>query len=115
MQQINYTIDSQRKLTDEVYEICLAGDTSAITTPGQFVNLRLEGFYLHSERGNELFAFPNGATLAPGATLTVGTYSTEGGCDLLWEDKKVVHKKKTDMFRLYDPWGRVVDAMDNGL
>ena len=46
MQQINYTIDSQRKLTDEVYEICLAGDTSAITTPGQFVNLRLEGFYL---------------------------------------------------------------------
>ena len=77
--------------------------------------LSLEGFYLHSERGNELFAFPNGAALAPGATLTVGTYSTEGGCDLLWEDKKVVHKKKTDMFRLYDPWGRVVDAMDNGL
>ena len=77
--------------------------------------LSLEGFYLHSERGNELFAFPDGTALAPGATLTVGTYSTEGGCDLLWEDKKVVHKKKTDMFRLYDPWGRVVDAMDNGL
>ena len=46
MKEVNYTIDSQRKLTDEVYEICLAGDTSAITTPGQFVNLRLEGFYL---------------------------------------------------------------------
>ena len=46
MNQVNYTIDGQRQLTDEVYEICLAGDTSDITTPGQFVNLRLEGFYL---------------------------------------------------------------------
>ncbi len=46
MDQVNYKIDGQRRLTDEVYEICLAGDTSAITTPGQFVNLRLEGFYL---------------------------------------------------------------------
>ena len=46
MKQVNYTIDGQRQLTDEVYEICLAGDTSAITTPGQFVNLRLEGLYL---------------------------------------------------------------------
>ena len=33
-------------LTDSVYEMTLQGDTSAITAPGQFVNIRLDGLYL---------------------------------------------------------------------
>jgi len=41
-----FTVLSQRKLTDNVYELRLQGDTSHITRPGQFVNLRLEGLYL---------------------------------------------------------------------
>ena len=76
--------------------------------------VKLGGFYLYSDRGDELYAFPDGATLSPGATLTVGTHSTDGSYDLLWDDKKVVNKKKTDTFYLYDPYGRVVDSRDNG-
>ncbi len=41
-----FTVLSQRKLTDSVYEMKLSGDTSHITRPGQFVNLRLDGLYL---------------------------------------------------------------------
>ena len=41
-----FTVLSQRRLTGSVFEIKLRGDTSAITRPGQFVNLRLEGLYL---------------------------------------------------------------------
>ena len=70
----------------------------------------LSGCYLYSDRGDELFAFPDGATLEPGATLTVGTNSTDGDFDLLWDDEKVI-KKKNDAIFLYDSWGRTIDSM----
>ena len=41
-----FTIQAQRPLTQSVFEIKLSGDTSAITRPGQFINLRLDGLYL---------------------------------------------------------------------
>ncbi|PKM73767.1 MAG: dihydroorotate dehydrogenase electron transfer subunit [Firmicutes bacterium HGW-Firmicutes-16] len=41
-----FTIVSNRKLTDSVFKMTLCGDTSAITAPGQFVNIELEGLYL---------------------------------------------------------------------
>lgn len=41
-----FTILTQRPLTNQVYELKLSGDCAAITRPGQFVNLRLEGLYL---------------------------------------------------------------------
>ena len=46
MKQGIYTIKSNRPLTADVYEMRLAGDTSAITAPGQFVNIKLEGLFL---------------------------------------------------------------------
>ena len=41
-----YTIESNRPLTDQVWEMRLAGDTSAISRPGQFINIRLDGLFL---------------------------------------------------------------------
>lgn len=38
-------IDNHR-LTDNVYQMTMQGDTSAITAPGQFVNIQLDGLYL---------------------------------------------------------------------
>ena len=46
MNDVAFTVVSQRQLTQTVYEMKLRGDTSAITRPGQFVNLRLDGLYL---------------------------------------------------------------------
>ena len=46
MKQSLFTIQSNEKLTDSVCKMVLAGDTSAITASGQFVNIQLKGFFL---------------------------------------------------------------------
>lgn len=77
--------------------------------------VQLGGCYLYSDRGDELFVIPDGASIEPDGTLVIGTNSTEGGYDVLWDDKKVVHRKKSDVIYLYDSWGRIIDSLDNGL
>ncbi|MBR5321604.1 MAG: dihydroorotate dehydrogenase electron transfer subunit [Clostridia bacterium] len=46
MYQGFYEIKSNIKLTDSIFEMVLIGDTSSITAPGQFINIKLDGFYL---------------------------------------------------------------------
>lgn len=46
MTQGMYTVTQNVALTNTVYKMVMAGDTSAITAPGQFVNLKLDGLYL---------------------------------------------------------------------
>ena len=46
MYQETFEILSNRPLAENIHELLLAGDTGTITAPGQFVNLRLDGFYL---------------------------------------------------------------------
>ena len=46
MKQNYFTILENKPLTDLVMRLRLQGDTSAITRPGQFVNIRLEGRFL---------------------------------------------------------------------
>ena len=46
MKQSIFTILSNVPLTESVFKMVLGGDTSAITAPGQFVNIRLEGKFL---------------------------------------------------------------------
>ena len=41
-----FEIKENTPLTSSVYKMMLAGDTSAITAPGQFVNIKLDGYYL---------------------------------------------------------------------
>ena len=41
-----FTVTGQTPLTDTVYRLELAGDTAAITRPGQFVQIKVPGFYL---------------------------------------------------------------------
>ena len=46
MKQSIFEILTNEALTSNVYRMTLEGDTSAITAPGQFVNIRLEGKFL---------------------------------------------------------------------
>ncbi|MCF0143032.1 MAG: dihydroorotate dehydrogenase electron transfer subunit [Parasporobacterium sp.] len=46
MKKALYTIKENKKLTENVYRMILSGDTSAITAPGQFINIKLEGLFL---------------------------------------------------------------------
>ncbi len=46
MKQSFFTIKENKPLTDSVYKMLLVGDTSDITKPGQFVNIKLDGLFL---------------------------------------------------------------------
>ena len=46
MKQGKFKIIENTPLTDCVYQMTLQGDTSAITAPGQFVNIQLDGLFL---------------------------------------------------------------------
>lgn len=46
MRQDTFTILENVPLADRVWRMTLQGNTAPITAPGQFVNIRLDGFYL---------------------------------------------------------------------
>ena len=41
-----FSIQDNKKLTNDIFSMTLEGDTSAIARPGQFINIKLDGFYL---------------------------------------------------------------------
>ncbi len=41
-----FKVLTNKKIAKNTYEMTLSGDTSHITAPGQFVNIKLDGFYL---------------------------------------------------------------------
>ena len=108
-------VDADAPARDDLYiaEVVPGDDLVTVANPGP--DCDLTGWYLHSDRGDELFAFPEGYVLPANAAVTVCTRSSDGGYDLLWDDKKVVHPSKTDVVALYDGWGRPVDERDNGM
>ena len=46
MKNVIYTVESNVRIADSIYKMVLVGDTSDITAPGQFINIKLDGFYL---------------------------------------------------------------------
>ena len=87
-------------------------DTIVIANQGEAQDLT--GWYLFSEKGGEMFLFPEGTSIGAGAELTVGTNTTDGKYDLRWDDKKVIHQSKTDLITLYDNNGQAISRMTNG-
>ncbi len=69
------------------------------------------GWYILSEKGNEMFVFPD-MTLQPGEKITVTSQSSDAKGDLTWPEKKVWHKSKADKAMLYDVYGRLIHEID---
>ena len=46
MKQGIFEIISNREIAPITFEMVLKGDCSAITAPGHFINIQLDGFYL---------------------------------------------------------------------
>ena len=46
MKQSLFTIEKNEKIAKDVYKMVLTGDTSEITRPGQFVNIKIHGLFL---------------------------------------------------------------------
>ena len=74
MKQSVFTITENRALTESVFEMSLQGDTSAIAGPGQFVNIRLPGFYLRR---------PISVAKAEGDVLTLTFKSVGHGTEVM--------------------------------
>ena len=72
----------------------------------------LSGWYICSERGKEVFVFPEGAVLAAGRAFTVGSLASEDAGDFLWREDRVWHKSKDDKASLYDAYGRLIDELE---
>ena len=70
------------------------------------------GWYIVSDKGNQIFVLPEGTAIAPGGELVIGSQSSDEPGDLTWPDKKVWHKSKEDAAFLYDVYGRLIDSMN---
>ena len=70
------------------------------------------GWYIVSDKGNQIFVLPEGTEIAPGGVLVIASQSSEDEADLTWPDKKVWHKSKEDAAYLYDVYGRLIDTMN---
>ena len=46
MKQSIFTVETNKKIAKDVFEMTLSGDTSDITATGQFVNIKLDGMFL---------------------------------------------------------------------
>lgn len=46
MKEINYIVKENKKIAKNIYEMVLEGDTNVFSRPGQFINIKLDGFYL---------------------------------------------------------------------
>ena len=46
MKEVFFKIESNELIAKNTWEMVLTGDTSEITAPGQFVNIKLDGFFL---------------------------------------------------------------------
>ncbi|MBR6028069.1 MAG: lamin tail domain-containing protein [Clostridia bacterium] len=86
-------------------------DTISLTNTGSAA-VDLSGWFIRSERGGQVFVFPEGASLDSGKSLTVSALDSPSAGDYVWRDKKVWHKSKDDAASLYDAWGRLMAEAD---
>ena len=63
----------------------------------------LSGWFIWSEKGSELFVFPQGASIRAGVPLVVACRGGRG--DYIWDDKKVWGDKADEAGVLYTSGG----------
>ena len=85
----------------EILEIDKEAQTITLVNNGGDTDI--SGYYIFSEKGSEVFVFPEGTAIKAGQELTVACTGGEG--DLIWNDKKVWNAKKEDAGVLYDGYG----------
>ena len=72
----------------------------------------ISGFMILSEKGGELFVFPEGTQIDPGQSLSVAAYGGVG--DYIWdEEEKPWNSKKADAGILFDQFGNELFRLDS--
>lgn len=93
---VAFSIDRE----NELFTLANASDT----------DISLDGWYIYSDAGNELYIF--GAELLPaGGSIVLGTKSSpEGSYGVYWDEKNVISDKKADLISLYDRDGNLIGS-----
>lgn len=101
------------KLPNVPSNVLIAGvqrDTQTVTLTNKGTDTDVSGFMILSQRGSELFVFPDGSLLHSGQSITV---SSKPGADYTWPDEsKVWHQEKEDSALLYDRFGSFLTRWD---
>lgn len=71
-------------------------------------DIDLSGWWLLSDKGNEMYFFPKGTTLASGKTLSIASDNFEKEADLYWPLHNVWKDENPDTALLYDHSGNLV-------
>ncbi|MDD3213217.1 MAG: lamin tail domain-containing protein, partial [Eubacteriales bacterium] len=82
----------------EIVEIDKNAQTITLINNG--TEMDISGYMIFSQRGSEVYVFPQGTVMNAGQILTIAC--TDGEGDLIWNDKKVWHAEKDDVGVLYD-------------
>ena len=94
-------------LLESLHGIAVCGVNNSGSAPAD-----VGGWYIISEKGNQIYVLPEGTAIVPGGQLVIGSQSSDEPGALTWPDKKVWHKSKEDAALLYDVYGRLIDSMN---
>lgn len=92
--------------------ISKADQTAVIKNTGS-EDVDLSRWFLLSDRGGEIFLFPDGTVLAGGAEMVIACPEYKGEADLTWPDARVWNKNKDDSGLLVDRNGHTIDKMES--
>ena len=84
-------------------------DAQTITLVNHGADAELSGYFIISQKGGEIFVFPQGAVIAAGETLTVACRGGAG--DYIWDEKKVWSDKNGEEGVLYDAYGNELSRL----
>lgn len=71
--------------------------------------VNMEGYFLFSTAGSEIFVFPDGTILAPGEKLCVVGQNSTVTADFVWSESRPWNANKKDTAVLFDKYGNVLD------
>lgn len=88
-------------------------DQAAVIRNDGNEDVDLSHWFIVSERGGELFMFPDGSVIAAGEEAVIACTDYRGDADFKWRDAKVWNKNKDDNGVLIDRHGNVIDEMES--
>ncbi len=70
----------------------------------------ISGWWITSDRGGEIYRFPEGTVVGAGESLTLVCRGSDATGDLVWGESKVWHESKSDKAALIDRLGNLIDT-----
>lgn len=97
---------SELQAAEKTADMAITGidnENQTVTIKNNGEKTDISGFFIFSERGSEIFIFPEGSMIDPGQIITIACLGGSG--DYIWNETNVWHRKNPDTGILYDRFG----------